>query len=222
MTTRKRLKRKQIREDQLITTALKVSNFVQERFAHVITGVVVLIAIVAVVLFASQARKNSGRAAEREFSVAMNLYQTGQLEQAGTAFATLADQRSGRRSGQAAIYFLGETRMAQYRYQEAVEAYDRYLEKVGDSGEFSHAAMIAKGLCYEGLGQFRMAAELMDSASKLLGPDDARYHEVLFNAGTFYWEAGNATAAADFFRRVSEEATGPLKDRATMWVSLIE
>jgi tetratricopeptide (TPR) repeat protein len=112
--------------------------------------------------------------------------------------------------------------MAQYRYEEAIEAYDRYLDKVGDSGEFSQAAMIAKALCYEGLGQFRMAAELMDSASKLLQPDDVRYHEVLFNAGTFHWEAGNASAAADFFRRVSEEATGPLKDRATMWLSITE
>jgi tetratricopeptide (TPR) repeat protein len=222
MTTRKRLKKRQMKEDQLVTTALKVSNFVQERFSHVITGVVVLIVIVAIVLFASQARKNSGRAAERDFAVAMNQYQTGQLEQAGTAFASLADQHSGRRSGKAAMYFLGETRMAQYRYQEALEAYDRYLDKAGDSGEFSHPAMIAKGLCYEGLGQFRMAAELMDSASKLLGPDDARYYDVLFNAGTFHWEAGNATAAAEFFRRVSEEATGPLKDRATMWLSRIQ
>jgi tetratricopeptide (TPR) repeat protein len=152
----------------------------------------------------------------------MNQYQTGQFEQAGTAFASLADQHSGRRSGKVALYFLGETRMAQYRYQEAIEAYDRYLDKVGDSSEFSLAAIIAKGLCYEGLGQFREAAELMDSASKLMDPGDARYYETLFNAGSFYWEAGDGRVALDFFRRVSEDATGPLKDKAAMWVSLIE
>ena len=174
MAKRRRLKKKQIKEDQLVTTALKVSNFVQERFAHVITGVVVLIAIVAIVLFASQARKNSALAAERELSVAMNQYQTGQYEPAGTAFASLADQHSRRRSGKVALYFLGETRMAQYRYQEAIEAYDRYLDKAGDSSEFSRAAIIAKGYCYEGLGRFREAAQLMDAASKLMDPRDAR------------------------------------------------
>ena len=114
MAKRRRLKKRQIKEDQLVTTALKVSSFVQERFAYVITGVVVLLAIVAIVLFASQARKNSALAAEREFSLAMNQYQTGQYELAGTGFASLADNHSGRRSGKVALYFLGETRMAQW------------------------------------------------------------------------------------------------------------
>jgi tetratricopeptide (TPR) repeat protein len=201
---------------------LKVSGFVQERFAHVITGVVVLIAVVAVVLFASQARKNSARAAEQEFATAMGHYQIGQLEQAGTAFASLADRHSGRRSGKTALYFLGETRLAQFRFQEALEAYDRYLQEVGDSDEFSTAAMVARGLCYEGLGQFREAAEAMKSVSELMEPTDARYFDVLFAAGSFYWEAGNNGAALEFFGRVSDEARGPIQDRAAMWLSLIE
>jgi TolA-binding protein len=222
MAKRRRLKKKQIKEDRLVTTALRVSNFVQERFAHVITGVVILIALVAIVLFASQARKNSARAAEQEFSVAMNQYQAGQLEQAGTAFANLAEQHSGRRSGRTALYFLGETRLAQFRFQEALEAYDRYVEKVGDRGEFSEAAMIGRGLCYEGLGRYREAAQAMEAVSEIMEPTDARYYDVLLHAGTFHWEAGNTSAARDIFGRVKDEATGPTRDRAAAWVALIE
>ena len=50
MVKRKKLRRKEIREDQLVTVALRVSNFVQDHFTQVISGIVVLIAAVAIVL----------------------------------------------------------------------------------------------------------------------------------------------------------------------------
>ena len=79
MSKRKRLKKREIKEDQLVTTALKVSNFVQERFTQVIAGVVVLLAVVAIVLFSAQARRSSSKSANREFAIAMNQFQTGQI-----------------------------------------------------------------------------------------------------------------------------------------------
>ena len=127
----------------------------QERFTQVIAGVVVLLAVVAIVLFSAQARRNSSKLADREFAVAMNQFQTGQVELAGTAFATMADQYSGRRIGQLSMYFLAQAHLAQLRYQEAIEAYDRYLTKAGSEAEFSQSARIAKGYCYEGLRQYR-------------------------------------------------------------------
>jgi TolA-binding protein len=222
MAKRKRLRKKEMKEDQLVTTALRVSNFVQEHFTKVIAGIVVLVAVVAIVLFTAQARRNSAQVAEREFSLAMNHYQVGDREQAGTAFANIVDRYSGHRVGGMALYFLGECEMAQLRYEPAITAYDGYLDKAGSEGTFSDAATIAKAFCYEGLAQFREAAAVMDDLSKVMNADDNRYPEVLFYAGTYYREAGDLDTALEFFRQVTETASGPVKDRATVWLALLE
>lgn len=221
MAKKKRLKRKSIKEDQLLNVTLRVSRIVQEHFTKVVSGIVVLIAAVAIILFTAQARRNSASTAERELSLAMNQYQLGDREQAGTAFANIADQYSGE-TGETALYFLGECRMAQFRFEEAIDAYERYLAKAGSKADFSVAAKIAESLCYEGLAQFGKAAELAEGLSKTMDPEDARYNEVLYNAGVFYREVGKPATALEFFRRVSEDATGPIKNRASVWVALLE
>jgi tetratricopeptide (TPR) repeat protein len=222
MTKRKKLMRKEMKQDQLVTVTLRASNFIQEHFTHVISGIVVLVAILAVVLFAAQARRSSAKAAEGEFSVAMRQFQVGQKDEAGTAFATIADRYSGHRDGKTALYFLGECRMSQGKVDEAAEAYDRYLQKVGDRGDFSQAARIAKALCYEALGRFREAGETLVELSEKMDPEDGQYYEVLFDAGVFYREAGDAATALELFRRVRENAGGALRDRAEVWVALLE
>ena len=152
----------------------------------------------------------------------MNQFQIGEREQAGTAFANLADQYSGHRTGELSLYFLGEVRMAQYRYQEAIEAYGRYIAAAGTKGDFSNAALIARAFCHEGLEQFGEAAEMLDSLSKTMDAEDTRYYEVLFYAATFYREANNHSTALEFYRQVSDNATDSIKDRAAAWVALLE
>jgi tetratricopeptide (TPR) repeat protein len=222
MAKKRRLTKKEMKQDQLVTVTLRVSNFIQDHFTHVISGIVVLVAILAVVLFTAQARRSSAKAAGREFYAAMSQYQAGRKDEAGTAFATVADRYSGHRDGKMALYFLAECRMAQGKYDEAIEAYDRYLGKVGREGDFSHAAQIAKAYSYEALGRFKEAAQTLKDLSESMDPEDGRYHEVLFDTGSFYYRAGDASAALEFFRRVRENADGALRDRAEVWVALLE
>jgi len=222
MARRRRLKKKEIKEDRLVTVALGVSNYVQEHFAQVVAGVVVLLAAVAVILFTAQARRNSARAAEQELAVAMNIYQVGNTSEAGTSFANVADRYSQHDPGVIALYFLGECQLAQSRYQEAVQAYDRYLDKAGEKGQFSDAALMGQAYCYEGLKDYPQAAAVMEKLSQTMDPQDARYLEVLYSAGAFYEESGAREKALDFFRRLSELATGELKGRADVRVALLE
>jgi tetratricopeptide (TPR) repeat protein len=112
--------------------------------------------------------------------------------------------------------------MSQTRFEEAIEAYDRYLDKAKRESDFYEAAQIAKALCYEGLRQYSDAAALLDQLSQTMDPSDARYHAVRFDAAMFYQEAGDDNSALDLFRKISEEATGALQARATVWVRMIE
>lgn len=222
MAAKKRLKKREIKEDQLVTYALKLSNYIQEHFTQVISGIVVLVAAIAIILFAAQSRRNTATAAENELALAMNQYQAGDRSQAGTAFANLADRYSGHSSGKVALYFLGEVYLSQFKFEEALAAYGRYLDRAGLEGQFGVAARIGQAFCHEGLGNFAEAASSLADLSEKMDQTDIRYYEVLYHAGVFYNENGDRDQALEFFRRVSDGATGELRDRAAVRVSLLE
>ncbi len=219
--TPKRKVKKNIKEDQLVTLALRVSNYTQDHFTQVVSGIVILIAVIAVILFTAQARRNTARAAERELAVAMNQYQTGQKDLASASLANVADRYSGHHPGLVALYFLGECYLSQYRFDDARTAYERYLDRAGDDDLFAYAGRIGLAVCHEGLQEFLEAARLMDDLSEVMDPADVRYNDVLFYAATFYKDARQHDKALEFYRQVAE-STGPLRARAATWINLLE
>jgi tetratricopeptide (TPR) repeat protein len=218
----KKLKKKRIKEDQLVTTTLRMTNYVQDHFTQVVSGIVILLAAVAIIVFTGQARKNTARAAARELALAMGQYQLGDRDLAGTTFASLADRYSGHDSGIVALYFLGQCNLDRFRFDEALSAFDRYLDKASAEAAFRNAAEIGRALAYEGLQQFNEAATIMDRLSETMDPSDGRYNDVLFNAATFYREAGNSERAVEFYKRVADADMGMNKEAAAVWATLLE
>ena len=78
------------------------------------------------------------------------------------------------------MYFLGECHKDELRFEEAIQAYDRYLDRADAISPFREAAVIGKALSYEGLGRFAEAGKTMDDLSGSMDPDDPRYVDVLF------------------------------------------
>jgi tetratricopeptide (TPR) repeat protein len=222
MAKKRRLQRRRIKEDQLVTTTLRVSNYVQEHFTQVISGIVILLAAVAIIVFTAQARKNTARVAERELALAMGQYQAGELDLAGTTFASLADRYSGHYSGVVALYFLGQCNLERFRFDEALSAFDRFLDKSKVDDPFRIAAQIGKAYAYEGLQDFREAATTLEGVSGSMDPDDGRLVDVLYSTASFHRRAGDPETAAVYYRRVLDEGEGPLKERAAVWLALIE
>jgi tetratricopeptide (TPR) repeat protein len=220
--TRKRLRKKRIKEDQLVTTTLRITTYVQDHFTQVVSGIVILLAAIAIIVFTGQARKNTSRVATRELALAMGQYQLGDKDLASTTFASLADRYSGHDAGVLALYFLGQCNLDRFRFDEALSAFDRYLAKAGKDAAFRVAAEIGRAIAYEGQQQFNEAAEIMDRLSQTMDPADGRYNDVLFNAATFYREAGNREKAIEFYKRVADADTGMNKDRAAVWVTLLQ
>ena len=121
------------------------------------------------------------------------------------------------------MYFLGEANLAKYRYEAALQSYDRYLSSVDESGEYRVAATVGKALAYEGQSDYRSAGETLEQLSQGMDTEDPRYLDVLFQGGLFFQEAGTGDRALALFRKVSETATGgSLKQRADVWISILE
>ena len=222
MASKTRVKKRRIKEDQLVTFTVKASQLIQQYFIQVVIGVVVLIVVVGAVLVTAHLRRNAARESEREFALAMSQYNTRDVQTAAASFAQIADKYGSHNTGELSRYFLGKSLLAQGKYEEALEAFDRYLGKNSEDAPFKAAAAIGKATCMEALHNFSPAGEKLEQLSRTLDEKDPRYLDVLFQAGRNFEKAGSRDKAIELYRRVAEKATGALKDRASVALAQIE
>ena len=222
MTSTKRVKKKRLKEDQLVTFTVKASQFIQQYFTQVIAGVVVLVVIVGAVLVTSYVRRNAARDSEKEFALAMSQYNMRDLATAGTSFARIADKYGSQNAGEVSRYFLGKTLLAQGKHEDALQAFDQYISKGGAAAPFAAAAAIGKASCLEALHNYLGAAEVLERLSQTLDAEDPRYLDVVYEAGRNFERAGSKDKALEHYRAVSAKATGSLKDRVTVSIALLQ
>lgn len=218
-TTARRVKK--LKEDQLVTTTFRLTEWAQEHFNQVIIGVVALVALVAVLVFAANSRESSAQAAEREIGSALLLYQQGDFAGARTAFQQIYDRHGGKQAT-AARFLKAECELRLGNYQQAVDDYETYVQKRADYPMFESSAMIGKALAYEGLHNYVEAAKEMAAAVATLDPKDPRYLDAAIQAGDFYLQAKDEREALKFYEIVAKDATGDLKSRAEVAVSMLK
>jgi len=220
MATKRKVVKKNIKKDPLVTYALKVSQYTQKHFNQVIIGVAILIAVIAVVVFTANSRQSSSRQADRQLAQGLALYQQQDYEAAKATFGQIYN-RFGGRGGAIAQYYKAECEFAQRNYSQALMDYEAYLGRSSDFDEFEPAAIYSTALCHEGLENYELAATAMEQVHHSVGEDDPRYLDSAFKAGELFAKAGNYERALHYFQTVSDRGTGKLKDRATAAVSLL-
>lgn len=220
-TARRARTRKHIKEDQLVTTTMKVSEWAQEHFNQVIIGVVALVAIVAVLVFAANSRVNNAREADRVMGTALSLMQKGDMNAALSSFDQVS-QRYGGKQATAATFFKAECELRLGNFKDAVSGYDAYLAKKDDYPLFAGAALVGKGLAYEGLQNWDGAAAAMVAAMQDMDKTDPRYYETAYRAGQAYLQAGKLDDAQKYLQMAADNGQGDVKDRATVALSQIK
>ena len=221
MATKRKVVKKDIKQDPLVTYALKASQYAQEHFNQIIIGVVVLVAVIAVVVFVSNNQRQTTGQSERQLAQAMSLYQQRDYEAAKVSFNSIAD-RFGGRSAALARYYKAECEFKQRNYSQALMDYEKYLDVSSDFSEFKPAAMYAAALSQEGLGNIDEAAGMMEQAHHSFEETDPRFLTSAFRAGELFAKAGNNERAAHHFETVSDKASGSLKEKADVAITLLQ
>ena len=221
MATKRKVVKKDIKRDPLVTYTLKVTRYAQDHFNQIIVGVVALIAIIAVVVFVSNNRRSTAGQSERQLSQAMSLYGQQDFQAAKTTFERIAD-RFGGRNGAVARYYKAECEYMQRNYAQALRDYEAYLDVSSEFPAFKSAAMFAAALSQQALGDHRRAAEMMEQAHQSFEPSDPRYLTSAYHAGEFFARAGNQERASQYFQTVADEATGSLHDKAIAAITLLQ
>lgn len=220
-TTTARRPKKNLKEDQLVTTTFRVTEWAQAHFNQVIIGVVALVAIVAILVFVANSRESGARQSERDMGAALTQMTQGEYAAAKMGFQQVID-RFGGASGTAARFFKAECDLKTNNYKDAAEEYDAYLARVKDYPLFEASALMGKALALEGLENYLEAANSMAAAVDKIDPKDPRHYDAAFNAAEFYQRAGHVPDALKYYEMVAKDGTGDLKARATVAAAMLK
>jgi tetratricopeptide (TPR) repeat protein len=220
-TTTARRAKKNLKEDQLVTTTFRLTEWAQAHFNQVIIGVVALVAVVAVLVFVANSRESGAKQAEREMGTALTLMSQGEYATAKASFQQVSE-RFGGAQGASARFFKAECELKQNDYKGAADDYDAYLARVKDYPMFEGSALIGKALALEGQGNYIEAANSMAAAVDKIDAKDPRHFDAAFNAGEFYQRAGRSADALKYFEMVAKDGTGDLKDRAAVNAAMLK
>jgi tetratricopeptide (TPR) repeat protein len=216
----KKLVKKNIKEDQLVTAAVRFSQWAQHHFNHILIGLVVLVGLVVVLVFTANSRQSAALEAERQLGAALAQYQQDNTDAARAGLQSVIQRFSGKNAA-LARYYKAELELKTSNYSQAITDFDLYLENSGDFPLFVEAGKYGRAVAQAGLENFSGAAESFVELLEELDESDPRYLDSVYQAGSFFLKAGNIDRAAQYFTMAYEKGTGTLKDKASVELALL-
>lgn len=199
---KKRLTRRQIKEDKLVTYYFKVNDWVNRHALQVIAGV----AVVVVVLLAGTLWSQKQRRAEGEASVqlakARIAYDQGDYQQAIELLEDLVSRHPSTRSGTVGLYYLANAYFNVGDYDSAQRNFEAYKRK-GKDAMLKAAAEAGIAACLEQKGEYLEAARIYEETA-LRYPDHFAAPQYLLDAGRNYALAGNKEDGRRVYKMVVE------------------
>lgn len=206
---KKGISKREMKEDKLVTTYFKTRTWIEENRRIVTYIVAVPIALLAILWFVENNRRQSDQRATTELAKVFPLYDQGQYKLAVDGIPqenirglqSIVDEYGGSHSGEMAKLYLGDCYFNLKDYDKAL----KYFGEVDFSDKLiSSSALAGEGACYEALGKHEEAGELYEKAASkymttLQAPQD------LFNAARNYSEAGNKDKAGQMLDRLKKE-----------------
>jgi tetratricopeptide (TPR) repeat protein len=203
MSPGKKITKKQMKEDKLVSTVFKTSEYIQKNpKPFYIGGSVVAIVFIAVVLYMWNIDKKNNEAAAY-LARAQISYDSGLTNDAVIDLKTVVDNYSSTEAAAAACFNLSNIYFDNKNYQEALPYFIRMIEDFpGDKMKVAAAAAGAAA-CHEQMGNRQEAGRYYQIAAELY-PDDMWAPGYLLSAGRNYEAAGDLESAKRVYNVIIE------------------
>ena len=171
-TKRKKISKKQIKEDKLVTSFYEAKSFYQENQSKILIGLGVIAFLVVAILWYTNKNNEDNSLASIELNRVMPLYDGGSFQEAidgrsGTnilGLKKIVDSYSGTENGELARVYLANSYYLLGKFDEAKESYDNYS---GSNKILVAAALAGMAACFEAKDNFTDAAASYEKAYKV-------------------------------------------------------
>jgi tetratricopeptide (TPR) repeat protein len=186
---RKKLTKREIKEDTLVTTYLRIQKYYQKYqkvIQYTLAGVVVVVVIGVLMI---RSKKNTENVALRKLSMAEQYFYMANINQAIESLTEIIETYSGTKASGDAAFLLANIYFQNREYGQAEKYYRLVYEKYDNKGLIASSSLAGIAACLESKNEFDEAAIMYEKAGqKSKNNFDAPFH--LKNAARCYMLAG--------------------------------
>ena len=200
----KKLKKKEIKEDPLVTAYVRVQKFLRSHARELNIGITVLLIVVIVGVLMVRSKKRSEIAAAGQLSMAEQYYHAGEYEQAIPELSRVADTYSGTHAAGKAVFFVANAYFHLEDYTNAEIFYRRYADEYTDLPLFGASSLAGVAACLESSDSYAEAAEWYEKAA-VKYPDGFDAPFLLKHAGRCFRLAGDRINTVRVYQTILDE-----------------
>lgn len=209
LTKKKKISKKVIKEDKLVTTYYKTLEFIDEYKRQIyIYGGIILVVAVAAYWYINQRAKNN-EAANNELAQVLDYYSRGSYQEAIdgvpasniVGLKKIVEDYGNTENGEAAKIFLADSYAALGKMDDAYKYYNDYD---GSNKMFKATAYAGKASYYEYKKEYLKAADAFNEAAHV-SKDNSENASYLLNASVDYIKAGENEKAKGLLDKIKED-----------------
>ncbi len=166
MSTRRRLSKKQLKQDKFVSTTFELAHFVQEHTRKALIGLGALVVTGGIVFYGWDYMAHKESRAARLLLSGQTSYEAGNFPLAIADLQKITEQFSGTNVGDEASLMLADSYYKSGDYEGARNALEGFEERYDASSPLSRQAFALMGCTYENLELFEEAADAYLNAAK--------------------------------------------------------
>jgi tetratricopeptide (TPR) repeat protein len=204
----KKITRKEIKEDSLVSTYTSVTSYYEEHKRTIGIALVAAAVVIAAIVIYVRNRDDASEKAHAALGAISTYMENGQYQVAVDGIPgrniqglrAIVENFGNSPGGELARFQLASALLALRKYDEALEHYKSFSppDPFLDAGRRA-----GLGACYEAKKEFRDAASEFEKAAAA-NPEDPRVPEFLHDAASNYAAAGEKEKAVDLWKRLKK------------------
>lgn len=206
---KKKITKKVIQEDKLVTSYFKTQGFFKDNQQNLLIGLGVIVAIVLAVFWYNSKLDDDNQQATGQLATVIPFYEKGQYQKAidgepGTNIVglnSIVENFGGTEQGEVAKMYLANSYYSLGNYEKAKEFYSDYS---GKSDIFKASSIAGKAACDEMLGNYTEAADEYKKASTIVNVE-TQAASYLLSAGKNYLKSNSNDKAKEIFNMIKDE-----------------
>jgi len=216
LATRKRITKRQLKEDQFVTRAFQFLDYFQGNRSQVLLVAGGVIAILLVATLGIRFQASSKRASASMLSAGIGYFQAGQYDEATMRLSNFLDAYSRHSDAGYASLVCGDAYYYLGSHDAAEEKYRFCLEKATEGDADWIAASSGLAAIDEALGKPLSAAEAYSALAGRTEDLKVKTH-FLYSAVRCFREASDYTRAAELLAQVDEANLDPIDAASYEW-----
>lgn len=165
LKAKKKLTKREIKQDKLVTTYLKVRDFYDVHQRTLTYAFVGVLAVLMLGIFMYRSKQAAEQKSSVEFARGKAAFESGDYDAAIDILESLAEDFSGTKSAGMGILYLGKAYLQKGNFEQAEHDFREYLEDYSDDPILEIAAATGIAVSYDERGDYANAAIFYEKAA---------------------------------------------------------